>query len=300
MNLNDLKVFLAVADASGVNRAAPYLGRVASNVSTRVAYLERAFGVTLFVRSNSGMSLTREGEVLRTYAYRLLRTFDETCSALGDKDRPTLLRIGIVPSIGSSEVAHVLATFASNNPKCELELEPGQSQTLRARVLAGELDGAFCHGDEALEGLTCVPVDQEVLILAGGQHWDGEPLRSAIAFGPDCEYRSRLECWYASRNAAPLKFVDAPSLEFLLNCVVSGGSLTVLPAAVLSTHHCAQKLAVRPLPAPLDTLQISFVHPQSKVPKALSSLLHPAATNEKGGTRSSDEIPSHSVPLQVI
>ncbi|MGJ0223568.1 LysR family transcriptional regulator, partial [Streptococcus pyogenes] len=175
MNLEDLKVFLAVAEASGVTRAAPYLGRVPSNVSTRVAHLERTFGVPLFLRSNSGMSLTREGEVLRTHAYRLLRAYDNTVGALKGPEHPSLLRVGISSCVASLRVNEILAGFASQYPGCELRLEHGSTRELQAKLLAGELDGAFCDATTELEGLRSVVLESEIVVVAGRRGWNGKP-----------------------------------------------------------------------------------------------------------------------------
>ena len=121
-------MFLAVAEASGVNRAAPYLGRVPSNVSTRIASLERSLGATLFYRSNSGMSLTGEGEALRRQAYAVLSADDGAVAAVGTRTQPALVRLGIVPSIGLPQITDALASFAASSPETEVQIQHGPSR----------------------------------------------------------------------------------------------------------------------------------------------------------------------------
>ncbi|MES2999762.1 MAG: LysR family transcriptional regulator [Pseudomonadota bacterium] len=300
MNLNDLRVFLTVAEASGVNRAAPYLGRVASNVSTRISHLERLFGVPLFIRSNSGMSLTREGEILRTHAYRMLRLFDETRSALDARQQPTLLRIGVVPSLASPQVATLLGTFADKFRRCELSIEQGTSAALQARVCAGELEGAFCQSGEPLAGLESITVDREVLLLVGGKNWNGAPLRRAVGFGPDCEYRKRLQAWYEGRGAAPVSYVEAQGFDYLFHCVASGSALAVVPSSKLCNHPSARLLTTRPLPPPLDSLQIAFVFATDREPRSLLSCMSPPPAGEPPDASRSNEIPSPPLSPQVI
>ena len=57
--------------------AAERLGRVQSNVTTRVQQLEEQLGATLFLREGKRMVLTPAGEALRGYADRLLALAEE-------------------------------------------------------------------------------------------------------------------------------------------------------------------------------------------------------------------------------
>jgi DNA-binding transcriptional LysR family regulator len=300
MNLDDLHVFLTVAQASGINRAAPYLDRVASNVSTRIAHLERLFGTPLFVRSNSGMSLTREGEILRTHAYRLLRSFEDTRAALGSKDQPAMLRIGFVPSIRTSRVVDILSVISERQPRCDLQLMQGTTRELCAKVWEGEIDGAFCDDEEDIAGIRYVKVDREVLVLAGGRHWTGKPQRRAISVGTDCVLRRRLDAWYLRQNAVPGEYVVAPGFESLLLYVIAGSALAVVPASVLSSHDFTHLLAIRPLPAPLDNMQTSFAYHESRTPHAFISAIQHVLDGTSTAVRASDEKLSSAKEINII
>ena len=72
MDFAALEIFRAVAQEGSVTRAAERLGRVQSNVTTRVQQLEEQLGATLFLREGKRMVLTPAGEALRGYADRLL------------------------------------------------------------------------------------------------------------------------------------------------------------------------------------------------------------------------------------
>ena len=65
MDLAALEIFRAVAAEGSVTRAAERLGRVQSNVTTRVQQLEEQLGAPLFLREGRRMLLTPAGESLR-------------------------------------------------------------------------------------------------------------------------------------------------------------------------------------------------------------------------------------------
>ncbi len=68
LSLDDLMLFLAVAEAGGLQGAAAATGASAPTLSRRMADLERATGQHLFQRGPQGFALTAEGRALRTEA----------------------------------------------------------------------------------------------------------------------------------------------------------------------------------------------------------------------------------------
>lgn len=66
-SLDDVRAFLAVAEAGGFTAAAPRLGVTTNAVSLRVRHLENALGVRLLARTTRSVGLTDEG---RIYAQR--------------------------------------------------------------------------------------------------------------------------------------------------------------------------------------------------------------------------------------
>ncbi|MCH1998514.1 LysR family transcriptional regulator, partial [Achromobacter xylosoxidans] len=71
--LEQLRHFVAAADAGSFSAAARQVGRAQSAVSTSLGLLEADLGVELFDRSRRNATLTRAGEVLLQEARELLR-----------------------------------------------------------------------------------------------------------------------------------------------------------------------------------------------------------------------------------
>lgn len=71
LSLDDLALFLAVADAGGLQQAAVATGSSAPTLSRRMAALERATGRRLFERGRHGYALTAEGRALLAEAQGL-------------------------------------------------------------------------------------------------------------------------------------------------------------------------------------------------------------------------------------
>ena len=72
MTLDQLQIFIAVAEREHVTRAADALGLAPPSVSAAVASLEREFGTKLFHRVGRGIALTEGGKLLLDEARALV------------------------------------------------------------------------------------------------------------------------------------------------------------------------------------------------------------------------------------
>ena len=117
MDLEDLRTFVAVADASGVSSAARRLGVSKSIVSRRLFRLEAELGVQLLARTTRGAALTEAGVTFREHAARVCAEIDtalETIMPAGElRGR---LRIAAPLSLGPTHLAPVFAELARRHP----------------------------------------------------------------------------------------------------------------------------------------------------------------------------------------
>src|SRR5437763_15185063 len=109
MNFADLQIFKAVVDEGGIIRAARKLHRVPSNVTTRIKQLEASMGVTLFHRDRQRLHLSPTGELLLSYADRLIQLSEEARAVVSGTTPRGLFRLGALESTAASRPARVPA-----------------------------------------------------------------------------------------------------------------------------------------------------------------------------------------------
>ncbi|MBY5796391.1 LysR family transcriptional regulator [Rhizobium leguminosarum] len=121
MELEDLRIFVEVADAGGVSSAALRLGISKSMVSRRITRLEAELGAQLFARTTRGIALTEAGFTFRDYAARVSADFDvvrETILPAGElRGR---MRVAAPLSFGPTYFAPVLSQMASRHPQLQI------------------------------------------------------------------------------------------------------------------------------------------------------------------------------------
>ncbi len=72
MDIQLLKVFFATAQEGSISKAAQRLNFVQSNVTHKIQQLEADLQTQLFYRHNRGITLTPSGQILLSYAEKIL------------------------------------------------------------------------------------------------------------------------------------------------------------------------------------------------------------------------------------
>lgn len=271
MDLSSIEIFLAVASDRSVTKAAKAVGRVPSNVTTRIQQLEDDLGVLLFSRDGKKMTLTREGETFLVYANRLAALALEARQAVRPQRPSGSLRLGTMESTAASRLPAALTQFNQMWPDVSLQLTLGASRDLAKDVLDNVLDCALIARppksmldedagfDAELKQLETEPVFVEDLLLVLPS---GHPsIRSAAdlrvgsiaALEPGCTYRRIAENW--ARKSSTLQTTELGSYHAILASVATGNAAGVMPKSVLNLMHWPATTHTHQL-ATVDTILI--------------------------------------------
>lgn len=272
MDLSSIEIFLAVASDRSVTKAARAVGRVPSNVTTRIQQLEEDLGACLFSRDGKKMTLTREGETFLTYANRLLALALEARQAVRPLAPSGTLRVGTMESTAASRLPAALTQFNQMWPDVSLQLTMGASRDLARDVLADALDCALIvrppktmreddrDFDAELEALALetVFVEDLLIVLPSGH----PAIKSAAdlrvgalaALEPGCTYRRIAENWARQSSALPTS--ELGSYHAILASVATGNTAGVMPKSVLDLMHWPAALPTHQL-GPVETLLVS-------------------------------------------
>lgn len=265
MDLSDLRIFCAVAQTSGITRAAQQLHRVPSNVTTRLRQLEEDLGTQLFLRESKRMSITPAGQLLLGYAERILSLAQEARDILQDPTPRGRLRVGAMESTAATRLPGPLAEYHQRYPLVALELSTGSTRQLLTQVLGGELDAAFVADPAESDRLESVKAYTEELILvaeAGHPRVRSPkdlPNPSILAFASGCSYRGRLEEWFSAGGVDPQRVVELSSCHAILGCAVAGMGVALMPRGMLEIFPGHERLSMHALPAPLRRSKTNLV-----------------------------------------
>ena len=104
LDLEELRTFVAVAEAGGLTAATGRLGRTVPALSRRIARLEAQLGVPLFDRTTKHFRLTRAGHALLDCGRRLLEDVNATVAVIRQQEEATRREI-IIAAFGTMSYA---------------------------------------------------------------------------------------------------------------------------------------------------------------------------------------------------
>ncbi|MEQ8290570.1 MAG: LysR family transcriptional regulator [Roseovarius sp.] len=189
LDLTTLRSFVAVAEQGGVTRAAAALNLTQSAVSMQLKRLEELLGQDLLDRSNRRIALTNSGELLLTYARRLVELNDEAVGRLTDDVYEGELILGAPYDVIYPVVPQVLKRFNALCPRVRVQLRSSTSLKLLESLKRGEVDLILTTEEAPGQGgetLTEMPL--RWVGAQGGLSWKRKPLK--LAFCNVCIFRA--------------------------------------------------------------------------------------------------------------
>jgi DNA-binding transcriptional LysR family regulator len=175
MTLEQLRVFVAVAERQHVTRAAEALNLAQSAVSAAIAALEARHGTKLFHRVGRGIVLTESGALFLQEARAVLARaeFAElVLSELGGLKRGTLT-VQASQTIASYWLPRHLVAFRRIHPGIDIRLTVGNSAQVAAAIHEGTAELGFIEGvidDPALK-IEQIARDQLVVVTGPEHAW---------------------------------------------------------------------------------------------------------------------------------
>jgi DNA-binding transcriptional LysR family regulator len=123
-NLDDLQIFVKVAQFESISRAARSLGMPISTVSRRLSVLESRLGVSLLRRTTRRITLTAQGREYFDQCQEPLTLLDEAERVLteGQKAPEGLLRISVPVILGQEPFLNFLSEFLRAQTRIRIEL----------------------------------------------------------------------------------------------------------------------------------------------------------------------------------
>ncbi|WP_145150194.1 LysR family transcriptional regulator [Paenibacillus xylanexedens] len=262
MESGDLRIFQCVAQEGNLTKAASKLGYVQSNVTARIRHLEAEVGTTLFIRHNRGMTLSPAGEMLLTYADKIIGLLNEASKALRSTSTPSgPLRIGSTQTAAAVRLPELFAKYYKQYPEVSLSLATGNSQMLIDQVIGYELEGAFigCACDHPdIESINVF--DEELYVISSGMGPEEELTRKPIlVYSMGCSYRQTLEEWLHSSGVNRPVIMEFGTLEAIISGVTSGMGISLLPEIVIRQQIESGNLRKHSLPSGISRMMTRFI-----------------------------------------
>lgn len=263
MTLEQLRIFLAVAERQHITRAAQALHMTQSAVSAAISALESRHGVTLFDRVGRSIVLNEAGRTFLPEARSVLDRAKAAEGALDDLSRLLRGRLSIMASqtIADYWLPRRLVAYRQNHPHIELDMRFANTGQVADGVESGLAELGLVEGQVERPALSVDLLDQdEMVVVVGPRHdWTRKGVAAAQGYAATAwvlrETGSGTRAAFdgmiarAGIDAGALEIAMVlPSNEAVLGVVEAGLGATLMSRAVARARVVAGLLTVVDLP----------------------------------------------------
>ena len=269
--LRQLQYACAVADHLSFRQAAEVCHVAQPSLSAQVAELEAAIGVQLFERDRRRVLVTARGQGVLERARQLLLRADDLEDAAKRLTDPFdgSMRIGVIPTIAPYLVPAATAAVRRAHPQLTVAWVEDKTATLTAQLSSGAIDAAVLALEAELGDVehAVIASDPFVLVTPPGHPLvqkdtpiPARELRATDMLLLDeghCLREQALEvCTSVKAREAEFR---ATSLSTLVQLVVQGAGVTLLPELALETETLRAELGIRQIAAPAPARTIALI-----------------------------------------
>ena len=275
MDDKKLRAFLTVVRTGSLNKAAEEIGYTQPGLTQMMNSLEKEVGCKLLQRSNKGIGLTQEGNMLLSYVQQasdaLTRLEEEINRVRQGTKKP--LRIGTYASISRTWLPKMLQGFRTLHPEIPIEVTVG-GRELSQRLMENVIDVAFVD-EQLANGFDWIPIQNAPLVAvvplsyaADGPVKLDSLLNGTFITAPEQYVEARI-----SPNTGANRFkIDAADDASIISMVETGLGVSVL--CTLSLQGYAHRVRTLPLEPPMQCSFGLMVKSRTAAPQSVRELIH--------------------------
>lgn len=243
MTLDQLRIFVIVAEQQHITKAARILNMTQSAVSASVQALEQRHGVSFFDRVGRSIVLNEAGRVFLERARRVLAEARDAEAALNDLAGLKRGELSIMASqtIGAHWLPLRLGRFHGRYPGIALEVRIGNTEAAAKAVEAGTIEMALVEGRVERPALSSrkIATDEMIIVTAPDNPLgDHKPVDAAwlsaipwvlreAGSGTRAAFENMAAVEKLSRSALDIAMV-LPGNEAVLGAVTAGIGATLI------------------------------------------------------------------------
>ena len=271
MTLNQLKIFLAIAEVGNVTKAADLLGITQSAASASIASIENIYQVKLFERVGRSIILSEVGKRFLPEAQSAIASAKSASKYLRSLSEKTVgsLKIAASQTIANYWLPRKLALFHARHPEVALNLTMTNTSAVEKAVVNGKVDIGFVEAEVFSDELRFIKVDHDqIALVASVSRW------ASLGLSDNLNNISKLPWIVREKGSGTRKVLEdlviqnkiswsdldivleLPSNESVREAVIAGVGVTLISRHVVSLALETGLLRATSLSLPLRNYQM--------------------------------------------
>ena len=248
MHIDSLNYFFQVANSNSISTVAKNAHISQSALSQQISKLENNLNVQLFNRTNKGVSLTSEGEILFKYAESILSSYNKMQEELlNSVNKKKYVSIESVESIGLTLLPMAISKLKKNFSSYTINLNTIDCCS-KANLSSNLCDIFICYTKpENANGLTTKLIGYDEILLVAGKNFQVPSIKKDDIFDLPLILSSDKTCLktlICNEFNYDNKILDSSNILYSTNSyfsalkgVSSSKAATFIPASIYNNYH---------------------------------------------------------------
>ncbi|WP_268904257.1 LysR family transcriptional regulator [Clostridium vitabionis] len=270
MNFFQLECFRMIEKKKSFTAAADELSLSQSALSKQISRLEDELGVRLFDRSRRNVKMTLAGQEFSAHAQKLCEDYEKMQQAIRWYRENGRIVIGVVESIGSSDLSETIGSFLNLFPRGDVDVEVRKATTWQLLDLLkdGQIDMAFVARIESavlgtsnldrcdLRGNERYTLRKDVYrAVVNPDHpfarqesltWEQLAGEKLVILDKANSLNAMIRSMFASRNLEPDIVFECGDVSTLMSMVKAGFGISMFSTQVAASRGDLVSVEVRP------------------------------------------------------
>ena len=167
MHIAYLTSFIEIVKQDSISKASKKLHMTQSALSQQLQALEKSLDTKLLIRSNKGVELTEEGEILLSYAEALVNIYENMLKDINKSKKSEMLEIKISScnSVGEYLLPCTLHLYKKSQPNIRFSIKNEYTKDIIDHVLDCSADIGFIDSKINIDGIECINISDINLIF---------------------------------------------------------------------------------------------------------------------------------------
>ncbi|SKA81241.1 DNA-binding transcriptional regulator, LysR family [Caloramator quimbayensis] len=167
MNIDYLRGFIETAKYKSISKASKNLHLTQSALSQQIQSIEKSIGSELLLRSNKGIELTKEGEIVFAYAETLINIYDNMKKDIEQSKLSDIkkIKISTCNSVGEYLIPCTLHIYKKKHPNIKFTLKSEHSKQVIEHVIDNTSDIGFIDKEINNDFLECYKISENNLVF---------------------------------------------------------------------------------------------------------------------------------------
>jgi LysR family nitrogen assimilation transcriptional regulator len=279
VNSKQLEIFLKVAEAGNLSRAARVVGRMQSVLSRQIRELEADLGTPLFRRNGRGLTLTDAGRRLYDRASHIVGEMGEAEREIRNLGRAyvTQATIAMPTTMGRMIIKPLVRAIFEELPGIRLRIREGTSGPILDWITTRRVDVAILYNTMATPPSTTETICEETMYLVGRASDPALPSVTDVAAlenvplilpGPTEALRILCEMAAAQLGVRLNVVIEADTFTAMRQLIEAGYGYSILPFPAVQPEVEEGRYQVSRLQNPRVTRDLVVITCGDRVPAA--------------------------------